>query len=211
MGKSRFYSLALGKELNFQARTDGLITQADTTPSVGIFSLLYSDSANTITYLDDGAEGQVAVIMNIAASDILTLSGGQMKMATSAPLLANESVTLLNHNSAWYEIARGSKITAEGGVVTAAYGDSSPSVRGAAVLVLPSTTKLLITALDDGYDGQRLTIIKVNSCYNTISNGATAVMIAESAQNFVLVTSGTIEVIRYGGIWYAIGVAFTGN
>ena len=58
---SRFYSLALGKLDNFKARTDGLIAQADTTPDVLMYSLLYANnSANvSITDFDNGSEGQI--------------------------------------------------------------------------------------------------------------------------------------------------------
>ena len=197
MSVTRFYSLALGKFKNFSAKTDGLIVDGDTTPDVSLNSLLYANSTNTISYFDNGEEGQVVHVINLA-SEFVTVQGAQIKTSDSASLYKDDSVTFINHNSAWYEIARDRKDR----IVSVAQNDSAPSVKGVSVLVLTSTAPIVIKNLSDGYTGQQVLILKTNSCPNILEHGVGQFFVSGSAQSLSMVTSDTTIVTNYGGTWF---------
>ena len=104
---SRFYSLALGKSMNFNARTDGLISPGDTTPDVTLYSLLWANtnSPMTITYFDNGVEGQLVAVGNLGSANI-AFNGSGIYWIKSAPIATNEFATFIMHNSVWYELFR---------------------------------------------------------------------------------------------------------
>ena len=83
---SRFYSLALGKYRNFNARTDGLIGESSTTPDVSQHSLLYANNSSTvvITNLTNGCEGQIVQLINLNSS--LSFSGTNFYLTDSSNL-----------------------------------------------------------------------------------------------------------------------------
>ncbi len=201
---SRFHSLALGRFNNFQARTDGLITDADTTPSVGLYSLLYSGSTNTLSYFDDGSEGQIVKVINLVSEQML-FSGAQMKVANSAGLWgAGDNISFINHNSSWYETSRGVASNPE--VVTASAGDATPSVRGAELLIFNSGGAITVTDFDDGYAGQVLTVVNYGSAV-TISNGT--IINGRSDQSYVITTSDSTSYVYTGSVWFNIGIGAT--
>jgi hypothetical protein len=209
MGISRFYSIAFGREKNFNARTDGLISAGDTTPDVSLYSLLYANTAGmlNVSYFDNAQEGQLVHLINLGAG-IVNIAGAQMVVKDSANLSTSDSITMINHNSSWYEVSRSHNVSTEN-ITTAAQTNSAPSVKNAAVLVLTSTAPLLIKGISGGYEGQRITIVKVNSCYNTLSNGL-AVFISGTAGNFVMNPSSTIAATLYNGQWFATEAPTTG-
>lgn len=200
MGISRFYSIALGREKNFSARTDGLISVGDTTPDVSLYSLLYTDTAGALTIadFDNGQEGQLISLINLGAGAISFSTN--VKSSDSSSLSTNDTVVFVRHNSSWYELSRSHNAASEQ-ITLASSGDSSPSVKNARVLVLTTTAPLLITGIDDGYEGQTVTIIKSGSSYNSLSAGA-AIFSASTSDNFVLQPSGQIVITRYNSQWF---------
>ena len=97
---SRFYSLALGKYNNFQARTDGLIAEADTTPDVSMYSLLYANNSAgvAITDFDNGAEGQIIYVVNVG-SDLSFTRSSTMLVTNSSNLVKNDNISFIKHSS----------------------------------------------------------------------------------------------------------------
>jgi len=198
---SRFYSLALGRSKNFNARTDGLIAAADTTPDVSLYSLLYNSSTNTISYFDNGVEGQIVKVINLPDEKLL-FSGLQMKVASSAGLYQGDNITFINHNSAWYETNRSNASNPR--VAVAAEADATPSVKNASLLIVPNSAALTITNFDDGYAGQVLTVI-ADSASITISNGT--IINGRSDQAYVLTASDSTAYVFSGSKWFNIGIA----
>lgn len=196
---SRFYSLALGREKNFNARTDGLIAAADTTPDVSLYSLLYNSSTNTISYFHNAVEGQIIHVINLVDEQLL-FSGAQMKVSDSAGLWnATDNITFISHNSSFYEISR----SASGGsrVVTAAAGDNTPSVKGAEVLVLNSAGLYQISDLDDAHEGQKLTILNIGVAASLLNNTA-RILIGASGGALIIATSCAYDLVHSGGLWF---------
>jgi hypothetical protein len=83
--------------------------------------------------------------------------------------------------------------------------DTTPSVKnipnGGAIL-LNDSAPIIITNLDDGYDGQRITLIG-NNGNTTINNGGSFVM---AGGNWVSALGKTLSLMRqFGGTWYETG------
>ncbi len=198
--KTRFHSLALGKELNFTARTDGLIGAADTTPSVDIYSLLYNSSTNTISYFDDGTEGQLVHVINNADEQCL-FSGTQMKVANSAGLWnAGDNITFINHNSSWYEISR--SVVGQEVATIAALGDATPSVKGASIVIANSSGADTITDFDDAHEGQQITLLNVGAGTVTLTDDVTKLVVGASGGDLAVEASATAKLVSYNGVWY---------
>ena len=195
MSISRFYSLGLGKYKNFTARTDGLITDADTTPDVSLYSLLYSNSTNIITYFDNAEEGQIIVVTNVA-DEALAFSGAQMKVTDSSNLWQNDVITFINHNSAFLELSRSHGGQME--VATASQADVTPSIKNIHTLYVNNSDTRTITAFDDGYEGQKITIVNVGSDTKIASTGNT--VYTSNSGNLGL--GDNVSFISRGGSWY---------
>ena len=107
---SRFWGLALGPYDNYQVKSSNLISitagAADTTPSVAGISILYSNTGGSyrITQFDDGAEGQLLILVN-EGSQMRLETSGVLKVATDA-LAAMTNITLLKHGSSWFELSQ---------------------------------------------------------------------------------------------------------
>ena len=201
MSMSRFYSIALGREKNFSARTDGLITNADTTPDVSIYSLLYSGSTNTISYFDGGKEVQVVTVFNLVDEQML-FSGTQMKVADSAGLWGTgDNITFINHNSSWYELSRSAASNPVVGTI-ASTGDATPSVKGLKVLVSTTGGNDTITDFDDAHEGQEFTLVNAGAGTLTLTNDVTKLVIAASGGNLAVAASGVAKFVSYSGVWY---------
>lgn len=199
MSVTRFFSLALGKYKNFSVVSNGLISAADTTPDVSLYSLLYNTSTNTISYFDNAEEGQIIHVVNIADEKLL-FSGAQMKVANSCALWnISDNITFLSHNSSFYELNRG----AAGGtrVVQAAVGDNTPTVRGAEVLILNSAGIYQIDNLDDGYEGQQVTILNIGVACSLLNN-TSKILIGASGAALVMATSCAYNLVNRSNVWY---------
>ena len=204
--KTRFHSLALGKENNFNARTDGLISVADTTPSVDLWSLLYADTAGAlaITYFDDSTEGQIVHLVNLGAGDVSFL-GAQLKVADSSNLKQNSTITFINHNSAFYELGRSQNNGTT--VVTVSTSDVTPSVKNATLVKFTTQSALTVTNFDDGTPGQVITVVSASAAI-TITNGG-VIINGRSDQAYVLTASDSTSYVYDGSNWYNIGIGAT--
>lgn len=211
MGVSRFYSLCLGKERNFQARTDGLITQADATPDVSLNSLLYANNSSTvvISHFDNGVEGQLIHLINLGSS--LSFAGTQLKLSDSSNLAKNDNITFLYSNSAWYEISRahsanlGVRYTSELGA-----DNQAPDATNASVLVINNSGATILAGISGGYVGQVLTVVNVKSNV-TLSHNALLLNEATAGVGFVLQVSGAVTLVNINGSkWVATREAYTG-
>jgi len=104
---TRFYGLALGKELNFNAGTDGLITDAVTSPDVSTKSLFYTDctASNAIADFTNGAEGQIVTLITLDSNT--TITNGTIKNADGVDKLmgVGDTAVYIKHGASWYEIA----------------------------------------------------------------------------------------------------------
>ena len=194
---SRFYSLALGKEKNFQARTDGLITSGDTTPDVSLHSLLYSDSTNTIAFFDNAVEGQIIHVVNLA-NERLTFTGAQIKVGNSSSMVENECVTFIHHNSAFYELSRSLKYVRTDGTVAA--GDTTPDVSQYKVLYVDTGGNLNITYFDNGEEGQIIRLINLGA--GEVQFSGAQMLVADSSD---LYANDNISFLFYNSAWYEIG------
>jgi len=209
---SRFYSLALGKLNNFHARTDGLIAEADTTPDVSMYSLLYANNSSniSITDFDNGSEGQILYIINVG-SDLSFTRSTTMLVSDSSNLTKNDSISFINHNSAWYELSRSAA-----GNSTIKYAAQLASdnayvdVTGAKVLVINNSGTTILAGLSGGYVGQVLTVVNTLSAV-TLSHNALLLNEASAGVGFVIVTSAAVDLIHLkGGKWLAKREAYTG-
>ena len=201
---SRFFGLALGRYDNFNARTDGLIAAADTTPDVSLYSLLYNSSANTITTFDNPSEGQIVSVINLVAEP-LAFSGDQILVADSGKLYQNANITFICHNTAWYEISR-SQPAAGGKAISyiTALGDATPSVAGGVKYVIATSTGTdTITDFDDGYEGQEITLINLNSAV-TIDDAAGKILVGGSGQALVLNVNEAATMINTSSHWIVV-------
>lgn len=198
---SRFYSLALGKSQNFNASTAGTIEAGDTTPDVSLYSLLYNLSTNTISYFDNAVEGQLISVVNLPAENC-TLSGAQMKIADSSSLAQNNVITVICHNSSFYEVAR-TNVNETRTQTQASHTASSINLDNTDIFVLVSTVKLMIKGISGGYEGQQVTFIKTNSCNTTFDHSLTGLFISGSAQDLVMQPSDTCIATKINGTWFA--------
>lgn len=201
---SRFYSIALGKWDNFKAATDGLIVESDSSPSVALHSLLYSNNTTnsvSITMFDDPSEGQVVHLYNIGSS--LFFSGASMKTVNSSGLYANDNISFRHHNGYWYEETR--CLSSGNGDVksTTSAADWAPDVSNARVLLITATSAKTLKGLSGGYAGQVITLANVGSNTVTVSTGDCFVFTGTNA--YLLTGSNACQfVCRSSTQWYGI-------
>ncbi len=207
---SRFYSLALGKFRNFNARTDGLISESLATPDVALWSLLYANNSSTvvITNLTNGCEGQIVQLINLGSS--LSFNGSNFYLTDSSDLAKNDNITFINHNNVWYETGRSHsaslsvKYTSELGA-----DNQAPDVTNAKVLVINNSGATVLAGLSGGYVGQILTIVNVKSNV-TLSHNALLLNADTGGVGFIITVSGAVSLININGSkWVAQRYAFT--
>ena len=207
---SRFYSLALGKYKNFNARTDGLIGEGAVTPDVSQWSLLYANNSSTyvITNLTNGCEGQIVQLINLGSS--LSFNGSNFYLADSSNLALNDSITFINHNNVWYETSK-----SHGGNLDIRYApqlgadNAAPNVTNAKVLVINNSGATVLAGLSGGYVGQILTIVNVKSNV-TLSHNALLLNADSGGVGFIVAVSGAVTLININGSkWVAQRYAFT--
>ncbi len=204
---SRFHSLALGKFDNFKARTDGLISAGDTTPSVGLYSLLYANTAGAliISYFDDGSEGQVVKVINVG-NGIVSFVGAQIKVTDSSGLGVDGTAEFISHNSAWYETTRAQGAGADVRLI-GTLGDATPTVSGTRLIVANSNGADTITNFDDGTTGQEITFLNIGAGAVTLQDSAGGILVADSGGNLVVTLSQSATMVQYSGNWYVTGAS----
>lgn len=193
---SRFHSIALGRFNNFQARTDGLIGESDTTPDVSLWSLLYANNSATtvISHFDNPSEGQLVKVINIGSD--LSFNGAQMILSDSSNLGVNGNIEFVYHNSSWYEAGRSH---GQSSVRTAIEADSSPSVKNVKVLVIANSATQSITGFDDGHEGQLLTVICNGSSFRLDTAGTT--INVGTAGAYVVLSNDAVDLVHFNGTW----------
>lgn len=208
---SRFYSLALGKYRNFNARTDGLIGEGAAIPDVSQYSLLYANNSSTvvITNLTNGCEGQIVQLVNLGSS--LSFNGSNFYLSDSSDLAKNDNITFINHNNAWYETSR-----AHSGNLDIRYApqlgadNQAPDVTNSKVLVINNSGATILAGLSGGYVGQILTVVNVKSNV-TLSHNALLLNEASGGVGFIIQVSGAVQLININGSkWLATREAYTG-
>lgn len=210
---SRFYSLALGKFRNFQARTDGLIGQGNLTPDVSQWSLLYANNSSTyvITNLTNGTEGQLIQLINIGST--LSFNGSNFYLSDSSNLEANDSITFINHNNIWYETGRSHSGALDVKYAIELSADNASIVGGVSnvkVLVINNSGATIIAGISGGYVGQIINIVNIKSNV-TLSHNACILNEATGGVGFILQVSGVVSLIHLtGGKWLPIREAYTG-
>ena len=182
---SRFYSLALGKYKNFQAKTDGLVNEALATPDVSLNSLIYTNNSSTIviTNLTNGCEGQLVTIINVGSD--LSFNGSNFQLTDSSNMAKNDNISFINHSNVWYETGRSHSGALD--TIAVAHGNSAPSVKNLAVLIFNGSAAQTLIGLSDGSIGQTLWIY--NNGPSAISINTSA-LIANSAGGVFLLSSG---------------------
>lgn len=208
---TRLYGLALGKEGNFQATTDGLITAGDTTPSVYTKSLFYSNNttATTITDFDDGKEGQIITLImldgstTVANSTTIYLAGtGDFGQSPGGTL------TLIKRGASWYELARKTSTTAFTQAISSAQGSSQTIQNAAQIVRLLGTSggvTICINNLSGGTIGQEIYLLSA-------SDGKTAQIL--TGNNIYISTGRKTLTDKYGArliktganVWSGVGV-----
>jgi len=203
MGKSRFYSLALGREKNFEARSDGLIVESNTAPDVSLYSLLYANNTTNnvgITKFTNDEEGQVIHLINLRSP--LYFVGSNFMMSGSGPLDINGSITFVKHANYYYEMARSDVGAADYGIVTS-NNESAPTIySNTKLLVLTGTKPIAIKGISGGYDGQQIGVAKTGSCPNYLNNQA-AIWYGGTADSLVMHASAYACLVRRNSQWYA--------
>jgi hypothetical protein len=211
---SRFHGLALGKYNNFKARTDGLITEADTTPDVSLYSLLYANNSSnvSITDFDEGAEGQIIYVVNLG-SDLSFTRSSTMLVTDSSNLVKNDSISFIKHASAWYELSRSHSAASSVQYAIELSANNASIVGGVAntrVLVINNSGATVISGISGGYVGQILTIVNTLSAV-TLSHNALILNEGSGGVGFILETSAAVSLVHLkGGKWLPIREAYTG-
>lgn len=211
MGVTRFYSLALGKERNFQARTGGLISEADTTPDVSLNSLLYANNSSTyvISHFDSPQEGQIVKLINLGSD--LSFAGAQLKLSDSSNLAKNDNIEFIHSNSSWYELRRSHSANLDVLLSSELAADNvSIDVTNRKVVVINNSAATIIAGMSGGYVGQIVTIVNIKSNV-TLSHNALVLNEATGGVGFILQVSGVVSLVHIkGGKWLPVREAYTG-
>ncbi len=211
---SRFYSLALGKYNNFKARTDGLIAEADTTPDVSMYSLLYANNSSNvaITDFDNGSEGQIIYIINVG-SDLSFSKSATILVADSSNLVKNDNISFVKHASAWYELSRSHSAASSVQYAIELSANNASIVGGVAnsrVLVIHNSGTTILTGLSGGYVGQVLTIVNTLSAV-TLSHNALLLNEGSAGVGYIMGCSAAVTLIHLSnGKWIPTRDAITG-
>lgn len=219
------YGLSLGRYGNFQARTDGLLGNTDTTPDVSDGSLFYADVGNTasITYFDGRLSGGVNGVEEGKLIKVLFLGTGTTLVNSAVLNLEGDinyepetgsSIELLHHASAWYELTRASlapqtiTVTSSNlGAAAATRLTITPETK--VVLALAAASSLMsVHAMPGGVDGQRVTIVSIGSQVTLTAGsvGLADTFMAGSATSYVVNGSFAVTAVRatMGGtaVWF---------
>jgi hypothetical protein len=200
MSVTRFpYGLGLSIAKNFEAKSANVFGEADTTPSVADGSLFYTNNTtNTIiTHFDSGEEGQLITIVFIDNSTTVANSNRLYLQGSGALKGANNSITLINHNSAWHEISR-SVNTSDVRSVAITGGASSINVDYCKVALLVPAATTVLSALSGGDVGQVVSVLH-NSAGVTLTCITGGNIILGATNAFVMATNQLVEFVKLNG------------
>lgn len=183
------YGMARGQYGNFQARTDGLFGDTDTTPDVSLGNLFYTSVANTasITYFDGKLTGgvngveegkEIKVIFlgtgtTLTDSAVLNLAGGHNYVPD-----IGDTIELIHHASAWYESSRSMSGDSVLSVTSSNLGAAAAprlNIRNSTTVVqalAQASSLMTLHAMPGGTNGQMVTIVAVGSQVTLITNSA---------------------------------------
>ncbi len=206
---TRFYGIAFGKEKNFQAETDGLITSTDTSPSVSTKSLFWLNnaSATTITDFDDGSEGQI--IQVIALDSYTTISNGTILLsgAQAYKMNAKDSITLIKSRENWFEIARSQNATGAYSYVSTGSAGNTLAINmpGVNYITLNSSggAPIVLCRLVSGKIGQVVNIVNLNSASIIADSGGAMCLLITGASsgNYVMTGSDATAFVQTSDSW----------
>ena len=80
-------------------------------------------------------------------------------------------------------------------------GDTSPSVKGVNYMYKNDTSATTVTTFDDGFDGQRLTVL-FNTANTTLQNGSALRL--SSAANVTPTANSAMSFVSKNNVWYEI-------
>jgi hypothetical protein len=204
---TRFYGIAFGKEGNFKAETDGLIT-ADTSPSVATKSLFWLENPTTATSIatfDDGTEGQIITV--IALDTGTTLTNGTLILSGGSDYVmnANDSITLVKHIDSWYELARSENVSTSLSFTT--LSGPSLTIAGAAEMVLingnSGNLTPVITAFSGGVIGQHIYVRSGSGGKNVqVKTGGNILLVGTNA--VTLDSANLLHLIKTTDYWRGV-------
>jgi len=210
------YAHAYGPYKNFQARSDNLLTQSDATPDVTLGSVFYAvnTGATVITDFDGGEEGQVITLIMIDGGSTSVANSGELVLAGSGDFSGNNNViSLIQHNTSWYEISRSQNQTSY--VLSVQSGSNIAAdvinVNGKTQIAVNTSTgaPVNIDSLSNGYDGQHVTVLALGSAVAVVNSvGAINLM---GSGNLALANSGTLELVKNGGQWFEVASNFNAD
>lgn len=222
MGDFRIpFGFALGRQNNFFARTDNLFGQSDATPDVTLGSLFFSNNTSntTITGFDLTSTSQAGNNAGAFEGKLITVMflDGSTRLANAAPLYlsgsdglqgANNIISLVYHNSGWYETYRSVNIN---NIVTAnsagLTGTGTVDVRGRDTVVLISSagSDAVLRLMTNGEQGQKVNVICTGSNCTIVVNSAAANNFVTSsssgAATVILANSAALSFTRIGSQW----------
>lgn len=245
MGDFRIpYGFALGRLNNFFAKTDGLFAESDATPDVTNGSLFFSNNTSntTITNFDLTSVSGAASIAGLFEGKVITVMflDGSTRLANAAPLYlagsnglqgAGNIISLLYHNSGWYETSRNynqSNVISVDSNALKTVSNTFPNASTGNVIVRGRGEHVVIKLFHEagsdfalrraigGEEGQRLTILAAGGSHSlVICNSAAAdtfiVMSSGSSTQFRLVGSAAISFLYNVNKWHEITPVVAGT
>lgn len=225
MGDFRIsYGRALGQYNNFYARTDGLSTQADTTPDVTNIGLLYTNNTSntSITYFDvlspqgnntqrGWFQGKELRVVFLDDSTTLVRSAA-MQISGDSTFGVGGVIDLMMHNSAWLEVGRSENqgtVNATSASLTVTGIVNVAGVKTITLTTQSGSSAILRRALK-GDNGDIITVIGAGGSHSLIIlNSATAAdtfigTTSASSTQYQLGPGEAISFIKTGTAWLEI-------
>lgn len=222
MGDFRIpFGLALGRQNNFFARTDNLFGQSDATPDVTAGNLFFSNNTSntTITNFDlvsnhttgnnaGQFEGKVITVMFLDDSTRLANATPLYLSGSDGLQGANNIISLVYHNSGWYETYRSINVSNFVTATSASLGATGTvSARGRDTVILSSAagSDPVLRLLTNGEQGQRVNVVCSGSnCTIVVNSGGNNQFVTSSssgAATVILANSAALSFTRIGGQW----------
>ena len=208
------YANAYGPLYNFQARSDNCFAQSDATPDVSLGTLFYSinTTATIITDFDGGEEGQVITVIMLDNYTGLANSGELVLAGSGSFEGANNSITLIQHNTSWYEVSRSQNSTGVYNYVSTGSASNAAmiDVKGVNIVTMlgSGAAPIKLIGLSNGTIGQEVTLVNVGSAVliaNSIG-GATNILITSTlgAATVIVATSTAFKSVQMSNAWFEL-------
>ncbi len=211
MGPTRFpygYGRGFVNNFNYRGDTAGLITTGDTTPDVTTGDLFYTNNlaATTITYFDlqeyssrnVNYEGKIINLFFLDSNTTVANAGQIFLTSTSNTFLPNQSLTLMQSRSGWYEVDR-STVTRNYLQIYSVASTVAPNVDGTTIAFISGTAATTIQAFSGGQHGQSIILIAGSGAITVNTSGNIAIA---GTNALVLRANDRLDVTRVGNTWY---------